>query len=102
MKTGKVDRPFLIALLILAGIGVIMVFSASMYSSTINGEKGYALFLKQLLFVIIGIIVMAFMSKVDYQKYKRYYIIGLAISIFLLIIVLIPGIGLKVNDALSL
>jgi len=99
MKTGKIDRPFLIALLILAGIGVIMVFSASMYASTINGEKGYALFLRQLLFVIIGVIVMAFMSKVDYRKYKRYYIIGLAISVFLLIIVLIPGIGLKVNDA---
>lgn len=99
MNTGKIDRPFLMALLMLAGIGVIMVFSASMYESTMSGEKGYALFLKQLLFVIIGVIVMAFMSTVDYRKYKRYYAIGLAISVFLLIIVLIPGIGVKVNDA---
>jgi len=99
MKTGKVDRPFLIALLILAGIGALMVFSASMYASTINGEKGYTLFLKQLLYVVIGIIVMAYMSRVDYKKYRKYYIIGLAISVFLLIIVLIPGIGVKVNDA---
>lgn len=99
MKSGKIDRPFLIALLMLAGIGVIMVFSASMYASTINGEKGYALFLKQLLFVVIGVIVMGFMSKVDYRLYKKYYIIGIGISIFLLLIVLIPGIGVKVNDA---
>lgn len=99
MKSGKIDRPFLIALLILAGIGVIMVFSASMYASTINGEKGYALFLKQLVFVVLGIMVMAIMSNVDYRKYKKYYAIGLGISIFLLIIVLIPGIGVKVNDA---
>jgi len=99
MKSGKIDRPFLIALMILAGIGVIMVFSASMYSSTINGEKGYALFLKQLVFVIIGVIVMAIMSKVDYRTYQKYYLVGLGISIFLLLIVLIPGIGLKVNDA---
>lgn len=97
--TGKVDRPFLIALLMLAGIGVIMVFSASMYSSTLNGEKGYALFLKQLIFVIIGIVVMAFMSNIDYRKYKKYYMIGLVVSIILLVLVLIPGIGTKVNDA---
>ncbi|MEO1815390.1 MAG: putative lipid II flippase FtsW [Acetobacterium sp.] len=99
MKNGKIDRPFLIALMLLAGIGVIMVFSASMYSSTISGEKGYALFLKQLIFVILGVTVMGVMSKIDYRVYKKYYIVGIVISVFLLIIVLIPGIGLKVNDA---
>ena len=99
MKTGKIDRPFLIALLLLAGIGIIMVFSASMYSSTISGEKGYALFLKQLVFVILGVAVMGVMSKIDYRVYKKYYLVGIVISVFLLIVVLIPGIGLKVNDA---
>jgi cell division protein FtsW len=99
MKNGKIDRPFLIALMLLAGIGVIMVFSASMYASTISGEKGYALFLKQLAFVILGVTVMGIMSKIDYRIYKKYYLVGIVISIFLLIIVLIPGIGLKVNDA---
>ncbi|MDD3306175.1 MAG: putative lipid II flippase FtsW [Acetobacterium sp.] len=99
MKNGKIDRPFLIALMLLAGIGVIMVFSASMYSSTISGEKGYALFLKQLFFVILGVTVMGIMSRIDYRVYKKYYAVGIVISVFLLIIVLIPGIGLKVNDA---
>ncbi|MBC3886945.1 putative lipid II flippase FtsW [Acetobacterium paludosum] len=99
MKTGKIDRPFLIALMIIAGIGVIMVFSASMYSSTISGEKGYTLFLKQLLFDVLGVIVMIIMSKIDYRTYKRYYIMVMVIAAFLLLIVLIPGIGVKVNDA---
>ena len=99
MKPGKIDRPFLIALMIVAGIGVIMVFSASMYSSTYSGEKGYALFLKQLLFVVIGIIVMFIMSRINYRVYKKNYIWGMGIAIFLLIIVLIPGIGLKINNA---
>lgn len=99
MNKGKIDRPFLIALMLLAGIGVIMVFSASMYSSTINGEKGYALFLKQLFFVIMGVGVMGVMSKIDYRIYKKYYLVGIVVSVFLLVIVLIPGIGLKVNDA---
>ncbi len=99
MKNGKIDRPFLIALMLLAGIGVIMVFSASMYSSTISGEKGYALFLKQFVFVILGVTVMGVMSKIDYRVYKKYYIVGIVVSVFLLIIVLIPGIGLKVNGA---
>ncbi len=99
MKPGKIDRPFLIALMIIAGIGVIMVFSASMYASTYSGEKGYDLFLKQLLFVIIGVIVMFIMSRIDYRIYKKYYLWGMGIAIFLLIIVLIPGIGLKINNA---
>lgn len=99
MKTGKIDRPFLIALLLLAGIGVIMVFSASMYSSTISGEKGYALFLKQLVFDLLGVLVMVILSKIDYRVYKKYYLVGVVLSVFLLVIVLIPGIGLKVNDA---
>lgn len=99
MKTGRIDRPFLIALLILAGIGVIMVFSASMYSATISGEKGYTLFLKQLLFDFLGVLVMMVMSRIDYRIYKKYYIIAMVIAAFLLLIVLIPGIGVKVNDA---
>ena len=87
MKNGKIDRPFLIALMLLAGIGVIVVFSASMYSSTISGEKGYALFLKQFVFVILGVTVMGVMSKIDYRVYKKYYIVGIVVSVFLLIIV---------------
>ena len=71
MKKGKVDRPFVIALLILVGFGLLMVFSASMYSSTVDGSKGYSLFLKQFGFVALGLLVMGFMSNIDYRKYNN-------------------------------
>lgn len=101
MKKGKVDRPFVIALLILVGFGLLMVFSASMYSSTVDGSKGYSLFLKQFGFVALGLVVMGFMSNIDYRKYnnKKISMILLGVTVFLLLLVLIPGIGVEVNDA---
>ncbi|MDK2905172.1 MAG: cell division protein FtsW [Eubacteriaceae bacterium] len=99
MKPGRIDRPFFITLMIIAGIGVIEVFSASMYSATYSGEKGYTLFLKQLIFVIIGVVVMMMMSRIDYRIYRKYSKAAMIIAAILLAIVLIPGIGLKVNDA---
>ncbi|MEF9918657.1 MAG: putative peptidoglycan glycosyltransferase FtsW [Eubacterium sp.] len=102
MKKGKLDKLFVIALLVLVGIGILMVFSASMYSESLNSKgKGYMLFLKQFGFVAFGIGVMFVMSKVDYRKYNNSKMsFWLMIITFVLLgCVLIPGIGVKVNDA---
>ena len=102
MKKGKVDRPFVIALLILVGFGLLMVFSASMYSSTVDGSKGYSLFLKQFGFVALGLVVMGFMSNIDYRKYnnKKISMILLGVTVFLLLLVLVvfPWIPRKTAD----
>ena len=72
-----------------------------MYSSTVDGSKGYSLFLKQFGFVALGLVVMGFMSNIDYRKYnnKKISMILLGVTVFLLLLVLIPGIGVEVNDA---
>lgn len=101
MKRGRVDAPFVIALLILVGFGLLMVFSASMYSSTVDGSKGYALFIKQFGFVFLGIVVMWILSNMDYRKYnsERFTKLLLYVTIVFLLLVFVPIIGVDVNGA---
>ncbi|MPW25180.1 putative lipid II flippase FtsW [Alkalibaculum sp. M08DMB] len=93
-QSKKVPSDFLLIFCILSllCIGVIMVFSASIYTSAVkyNGDQ-YFLFKKQLLFAGVGLIVMMVVSKINYKIYHRYHKIILAISILLLIAVLFVG-----------
>ncbi|MDD4211031.1 MAG: putative lipid II flippase FtsW [Clostridia bacterium] len=89
----------LIATLILIIFGIIIVFSASSYIADINyGDKFY--FLKKQIFgAILGAGVLVFTYLTDYhiyQKYKNYFLI---ISIVLLLLVFIPGLGMSNNGA---
>ena len=79
----------LIALvLVLSIIGILVVGSANeSYQS------------KQILGVVIGLVVMAIVSLIDYVWITNCYWILYGISVFMLAIVLIPGIGVYVNGA---
>lgn len=79
----------LIALvLVLSIIGILVVGSANeSYQS------------KQILGVVIGLVVMAIVSLIDYVWITNFYWILYGISVFMLAIVLIPGIGVYVNGA---
>jgi cell division protein FtsW len=97
MQQGKVDRPLLIALLILVGFGLLMVFSASMY--TTDGGNGLYTFIKQVIFAAAGLVIMYFVSRIDYRRFnsERFAMILIGASVVLLMAVLV--IGTKVNDA---
>lgn len=98
-KKNPSDFLLIFCILCLVCIGVIMVFSASIYSSSVNYGDQYHLFKKQLLFAGIGLIVMYVVSKVNYKIYYKYHKHIMIISILLLIAVLIPGIGKSLNYA---
>lgn len=95
------DRPFLITLLCLVGIGLLMVFSASMYTSVNNGDSGYSSFVKQGLFACLGVLVMLVISCMNFRVFNDFNKLKWALIIVggLLALVLVPGIGIKVNDA---
>ncbi len=100
-KLGKIDRPFLLTLMILIGIGLLMVYSASMYSMTANGQTGYSQFLHQSFYILIGLVIMFTLSYFNYQNYlkKQIYVGFYVFTLILLILALIPGIGVSVNGA---
>ncbi len=86
-----IDFTLLITILLLLSIGLIMVLSASSPSALAESGDSYSYFSKQLLFAILGIIAMLFISKIDYRFYQKFYKHAWWISLILLALVLIAG-----------
>lgn len=98
-KKGSADFVLFLTVLSLVSIGVIMVFSASEYSTLINYKDSFYYFKRQLLWALFGLIAMYIMSNYDYRRLKQYVVPFMLISFIMLVLVLIPGIGLEVNGA---
>ena len=96
---GRLDLPFLLLALLLTVMGLVMLFSASFPSA--NYETGDPTFYlkRQGLFALLGLAAMIVMSRMNYQKLRRYSVLLVGISLFLLLLVLVPGLGINENGA---
>ncbi|MBQ3407766.1 MAG: putative lipid II flippase FtsW [Clostridia bacterium] len=88
-----------ITVLLLLALGIIMVLSASAPSSLATTGNSYTYVKKQLVFAIVGLFVMFFLSKVDYRFYKKYYWYIYFASWLVLLLVVVPGLGYSVKGA---
>lgn len=86
-----IDFTLLITILLLLSMGLVMVLSASSPSALSESGDSYAFFSKQLIFAILGIIAMLFISKIDYRFYQKFYKHAWWIALILLALVLIAG-----------
>ncbi len=68
----KMDVSFFFLVIVLLSIGLVMVFSAS-YATSLN-ETGSSLtiVLKQLVFVVLGVVGMIAVSFIDYRLYRKF------------------------------
>jgi cell division protein FtsW len=90
----------LTATLCLLALGALMVFSASSARSLLaDGGDGFYYLKRTALFAGIGLVVMRFASIRGLQVARMLTPALLAISIFLLVAVLLPGVGSTVNGA---
>ena len=102
LARGPVDLPFLALVLILLGIGLVMLLSASSYAASLSKSSNYDAtyyFKRQAAFAVMGVVVMYFVSKFDYQRWRGLSPFILLVAILLLIAVLIPGVGVTHNHA---
>ena len=96
---GSMDLSFLLLTLLLTGIGLVMLFSASFPSAYYeSGDAAYYV-KRQAFFAVAGIVAMLIMSKTNYQRLRGTAKLLLGGSIFLLILVIVPGVGITVNNA---
>jgi len=85
--------------IILICLGMVMVYSSSAVLA-FERYRDSAFFLKrQGLFFLIGILILPFVLGIDYRSLKRFSKPLIIFSLFLLILVLIPGIGYSVGGA---
>ncbi len=88
---GKIDGWLLIIVLMLLCIGLVMVYSASSFLAERNyGDASY-FFQKQLIWALLGIVVMLVTMRIDYRQWRRISLPGMIIVLPLLVIVLVAG-----------
>lgn len=96
---GPVDLPFLMLVLLLTAIGLITVFSASFASAYYENGDASVYFRSQLRMAAGGLLIMWLASRVDYQWLRKLAKWGLVVSVILLLLVKVPGIGSSSNGA---
>ena len=103
LARGPIDLPFLLLTVLLTIIGLIMVLSASSpsayYDARGTGNNPAYYFIRQAGFAAAGIVAMYIISKMNYQTFRWISIFVLGVSIILLLMVFLPGIGVTRNGA---
>lgn len=87
--------------ILLAIFGLIMIYSSSSIWAEFKFNNPYKYIINQGIFLLVGIFLMNIVSKIDCNLYKKYANHFLLITLFLLILVLIPGIGVVRNGSRS-
>ena len=96
---GPIDLPFLLLTVLLTMIGLVMLFSASFPSAISEGEHPAYYVIRQGVFAVMGFVGLFIMSKFNYQRLRGFSKLGVAVALFLLILVIIPGVGITQNNA---
>lgn len=97
----KEDKILLIAVILISLFGTIMIYSSSYVWAEYKFNDPYKYLKSQVIFLIIGYIVMIIVSNFSYHKYKKLANIIFGICFIMLILVLIPGIGTVRNGSRS-
>lgn len=82
---------------VLVVLGLIMVFSASSIHAIDTKGYAFAVALRQFIFLLLGIPTAIFLARLPIERWELVAKFGLVLSIALVAIVLIPGVGKEVN-----
>lgn len=96
---GGLDYTLLIPVLLLVGIGVAMVYSASCEIALKQYGNEYYFFKKQLIFAAVGCPVMLMLAFVPYRLYRSLTYLFLLGAVALLVAVLVSGAGQTAGGA---
>lgn len=90
---GTMDVPFLVLVIVLMGIGILMLFSASYATAYYENLPSTYYFMRQGIFAIAGLAIMFVVSFMDYRKFRKFSPLLMIIAIVLLVVVLLVGKG---------
>ena len=93
LAKGPIDLPFFILVMLLTGVGLVMLLSASFPSAyyETDGQNPMSYFIRQGVFAIMGVAAMLFIGKINYQRFRGLAKPLLYLAVILLILVIVPG-----------
>lgn len=97
-RSQPVDFLFLILTLGLVIFGIVMVFSASYYSSINASGSPYRYLIREVIFAVSGFALMILCTVIDYHVWRKWSLVLLLVTFVLLGLVLTP-LGTEVNGA---
>jgi cell division protein FtsW len=86
---------------VLVVIGLVMVLSASSVQSQRESGSTWSIFTRQAMWAVVALGVLYAVARVDYRFWRRVIPLLLVGAFGLLLVVLIPGVGIRVNGARS-
>lgn len=95
----KPDLFLLLATLLLATIGTVMIYSASSILAMERFHDGQFFLKKQLFFLALGLAGMALFTRIPYYKLRKLAWPGIIFSAFLLVLIKVPHLGVKAGGA---
>lgn len=97
----KADLWLVVSFGVIFLLGLLILSSASSVFSYQKYGDSYYLFKKQALISLIGLVAFVVASKIDYRLWQKYAVHMLGISIFLLVAVFLPGVGVEYKGSHS-
>ena len=82
---------------LLTGIGLVMVLSSSMAQSGTEGSV-WSVFIRQAVMVAAGLFMFWAVSRVRVETIRKLAPVGLLVAFVMLVLVLIPGIGIGLEE----
>ena len=99
VQLNKLDPVLLITSFALLAIGLVMVTSASISVADRNLSSPFYYMQRQAIFIVLGLIAASIVCQVRLVHWEKSGMALLGFSLFLLVMVLIPGVGKEVNGS---
>ena len=96
---GRVDSGILMATVLLATLGVVMVASASIAVAEAQAGSPYHYLIRHLVFLGLGTVLGWIATRVELARLEAVGQMWLALSVVALLMVFVPGLGYTVNGA---
>ncbi len=84
-----IDIPLVLSIITLVLFGLLMVYSASWKFSIQLGQPAAYMFIRQIVWVILGTFMAVLMSRIDYHRYTKLMMPAMLVTIGLLVVVLV-------------
>ena len=95
----RADKTIFYLYFVFVGIGLIFIYSISRYAGGALDLNANAIFFKQFAFAFVSILAMLFFTQLDYRITRVVVKPIFFLSLLLLMIVFIPGVGLQIGLA---